>query len=283
MDNPPPMRLTERDKAVIECVYRYRVLMQSQIEQLLFTGRHRSIAQERLSLLYHHGYLERQFLPVRGGMMYSPILYLLDRRGAELLTREYGYDEVAWKREHNEVGIDFLEHSLAINQFRILVTLACHTHHYPILSWHGESDLKADYDFVTLRETGGKSRRVSVIPDSAFIIDTPRQSEKTKAYFFLELDRGTMTTKRFKTKIEAYLAYIDGGGYEKRYGTKGLRVLTVTESAARLENLRRVTEDAGGKSRFWFATLPQLRVENVLSQPIWQVAGREGLSTLIEL
>ncbi len=41
LDPPPTMRMTPRDLAVIEAVYRYHVLTQSQIECLLFTGLNR--------------------------------------------------------------------------------------------------------------------------------------------------------------------------------------------------------------------------------------------------
>lgn len=281
MTSPPPMYLTERDRQVIEAVYQYRILTQNQLERLFFSQK--TSAQRRLSLLYHHGFLERQFLPVRGGIMNSPILYLLDKRGAEMLTAEFGYDEVYWKREHNEVSVEFLEHALAINEFRILIVRACKRLNYPLLTWRGESDMKADYDRVKIPKAQGGLMSVSLIPDSHFVIDTPRQAEKTKAFFFLEVDRGTMETKRFKTKIEAYTAYIDSGAYEKKYGTRGLRILTVTPSKKRLQNLREVTEAAGGRNRFWFAVLPELTPENIIDKPIWQVAGREGLSTLIEL
>jgi hypothetical protein len=278
---PPSMTLTERDKRIIEAVYQYRVLTQSQIQHLFFSQK--TSAQRRLQLLYHHGFLERQFLPVRGGIMNSPILYLLDKRGAEMLTAEFGYDEVHWKREHNEVSADFLEHALAINEFRILIVLACKRLTYPLLTWRGENEMKADYDRVKIRKAQGGQVSVSLIPDSHFVIDTPRQAEKTKAFFFLELDRGSMVTKRFKTKIEAYMEYVESGAYERKYGTRGLRVLTVALSQGRLQSLRQVTEEAGGRNRFWFAVLSELTSENIIDKPVWQVAGREGLSTLIEL
>jgi hypothetical protein len=235
------MRLTERDRQIIEAVYLHRVLRQDQVQALFFGSK--SAAQRRLALLYHHGYLARQFLPVRGGIMNSPILYLLDRRGAELLRAEYGYEEVRWHARDNKVGEDFLEHALAINDFRIAVCLASRHAGYRVLTWLGEAELKADYDRVAIRSASGRKRAVPVIPDSYFALDTPQG----RAHFFLELDRGTMTTRRFRTKIEAYLAYYQGGGYQRRFGTRSLRVLTVTLGERRLENLKRVTGEAGGE------------------------------------
>jgi hypothetical protein len=273
--NPPPMLLTERDKAIIAAVYEYRALRQDQLQALFFGSQ--TAAQRRLALLYHHGFLERQFLLARGGIMNSPILYLLDRRGEELLRAEYGADEVQWKSGDNKVGGDFLEHTLSINDFRIAVTLACHQLGYAVLEWRSEAQLKQEYDRVTLRTPTGRSRTVAVVPDSFFALQTPYG----RTHFFLELDRGTMTTKRFQTKVEAYLVYYRSGGYQKRYGARSLRVLTVTLGERRLESLKAVTEQAGGQAWFWFGVLPELSAERALNAPVWSVAGREGRFSLI--
>ncbi|MBK8025150.1 MAG: replication-relaxation family protein [Chloroflexi bacterium] len=71
------------------------------------------------------------------------------------------------------------------------------------MQWRGENDLKADYDRVNIRSESGRLVNVSVIPDSYFVLQTPLGV----AHFFLELDRGTMTVKRFKNKIVAYQTY----------------------------------------------------------------------------
>lgn len=273
--NPPRLVLTARDKAIIRAVHEYRVLRQDQVQALFFGSR--SAAQRRLALLYHHGFLERQFLLVQTGFMSSPSVYLLDRRGEELLRAEVGLDDVHWKSSHNQVGSDFLEHALAINDVRVAVTLAARQGDYDLLEWRSETDLKQDYDRVTLPAARGGSRSVAVVPDSYFALDTPHG----KTHFFLELDRGTMTTKRFRTKIDAYLAYYRSGGYEQRYGARSLRMLTVTLGERRLESLKVVTEEAGGTVWFWFAVLPELTPDTVLEGRVWQVAGKPGREPLI--
>src|SRR5690606_23175009 len=84
--NPPPIHLTERDQAVIKAVYEYRVLTTQQLKTLFFPSLHQAYA--RLAALYHHGFLARQFTGVYADKMNTPILYTLDRRGAELLRAE---------------------------------------------------------------------------------------------------------------------------------------------------------------------------------------------------
>ncbi len=278
--NPPRMQVTERDKHIIQAVAQYRVLRQDQI-QVLFFGQNpgaKAAAQRRLVKLYDGGFLARFFLPTRGGLMSSPILYGLDRRGIELLRAEWGYEDLRWYPTSKALKDDFLEHTLAIADIRVAVTVACHRLGYALLTWRGEAELKADYDYITVRTAKGYTKSVSVIPDSYFVLDTPLG----KAHFFLEVDRGTMTTERFRTKIAAYMAYQHSGSYERRYGTRSLRVLTVTLGEQRLTNLMRVTEQVGGKQWFWFATLSQLAAQQVLSAPVWQVAGLTGHLPLIE-
>ncbi|MHB8625520.1 MAG: replication-relaxation family protein [Aggregatilineales bacterium] len=276
------MRLTDRDKEAVEAIYRYRVLTQAQLEQLVYHSCHPSVAQHRLSLLYHHGYLARQFLPVRGGMVTSPILYLLDQKGADLLKREWGAEQVKWTPAQRNVTSLFFFHTLALNDVRIAITCACRACGYRVVNWTGESAIKATYESVTVQTASGRAERIPILPDGYFAVVDVHNDPKSAAHFFVELDRGTETTKRFGRKIRAYIAYLNSGRYTARYGTKSLRVLTVTEGKRRLKHLKQVTEAAGGKSRFWFTTLNVLTEETALTHPIWQVAGRTEPCSLID-
>lgn len=266
-ENPPPMRITERDIQIIQAVYEYRVLTTQQLKALFFPSLHQ--AYFRLGALYQHGFLDRRFVGAAIDKNNTPIMYVLDKRGAELLQAERGFDIQWTHREYKQVGLPFLEHTLAINTVRVAVVKACEQQAgFTLLQWRSEGDLKDDYDHVTIHSEKGKSVSVSVIPDSYFVLDSPRGT----AHFFLELDRGTMTTKRFKQKVLAYQAYYQNGAYQRRYNTKSLRVLTVATSLVRAQNLHKMTEEAQGKQRFWFTTLEQITVEQVLNVPIWQVA-----------
>jgi len=77
--------------------------------------------------------------------------------------------------------------------------------------------------------------RVPVAPDAFFGLQDP----KGRTQYFLEADRGTMTVKRFLSKLKAYAAYWQEKRHETRFGIRYFRVLTVTTSAARRENLLR--------------------------------------------
>jgi hypothetical protein len=281
LDNPPLMVLTERDKRVIEAVYRYRVLTQIQITKLFFTRP--NTAQRRLSLLFDHEFLSRDFLPVRGGIMTSPILYSLGKQGARVLTQELGYTNIQIKSETKRTGQEFLEHLLAVNEFRITVTLACEQFGFPIHTWLGQHDMRANPDKVTIQNKNEGTTQQALIPDSYFVIQVPQGTENKKAYFFLEYDRGTEPLDTLKQKVRMYSTYIESGGYENRYGTKAVRILMVAQGKQRVRNLKKLTETIQPSTRFWFAALPDLKPENVFTEPIWYVAGREEQVALISL
>lgn len=272
------MRLMPRDLEVLKAVYEYRVMTHAQLTKLVFGNNHPSVATKRLYALYHNGYLERLFLPVRGGVAVSPTLYLLAEKGAQELAISGEYLNFYWSRDHLKVGTLFLSHTLAISEFRLRVTLACRAAGIPLVEWRGERDLKNDYDRIPITTPSGHTRQVPIIPDGYFVL----QTTEGKRHFMLELDRGTMEAKRFRAKVEGYTAYVESGAYTRRYGTKSLRVLTVTESQRRMKNLKTLTERAGGKSRFWFASMEALSAESLLFDPRWHVAGRSEQHALLE-
>ncbi|MCA9904503.1 MAG: replication-relaxation family protein, partial [Anaerolineae bacterium] len=208
------MRLTDRDKDIIEAVYRYRILRQDQIQRLFFGTA--AAAQRVLVRLYDHTFLERKFLPVYEGR--SPTLYVLDKRGAELLRAERGHEDMVWYSSSKDLKPDFIEHTTAVNDFRISVEVSAARFGLELITWASEGQLKSDYDRVTIPNA---KRPVSLIPDSYFCLDTPFG----RAHFFVEIDRGTETLERFKDKVRAYVNYHSSGAYERRYGTKSLRVL----------------------------------------------------------
>jgi hypothetical protein len=274
LTHPQPMRLTARDVEIVEAVHQYRVLRQDQIQGLFFSTK--NAAQRALARLYDHGFLERKFLPVLYGR--SPTLYVLDKRGADLLRSKHGYEDLNWYASSKALKTDFIEHTTALNDFRVSVVVAARRRGLKLTTWASESQLKADYDRVRIAEV---RQPVSVIPDGYFVLDTPRG----EAHFFVEVDRGTETLQRFKQKVSAYIAYHESGGYERRYGTRSLRILTIATGEGRLANLRTATrpgvEGTRGRQRFWFALASDLTPATVLSEPVWYLAEEDAPRALV--
>jgi hypothetical protein len=102
-----------------------------------------------------------------------------------------------------------------------------------------------------------------------------------RAHCFLEVDRATEANKRWGLRVQAYKVYTESKRYSERYGTKSLRVLTVTVGPKRLANLKSTTEKAVGRGMFWFTTLEQIRAQDLLSAAIWEVAGERSKQAFI--
>lgn len=300
----PPLQLTPRDIILIEAVYSFRALTTPQIEALLFPGNQEKIqpgaknpqsgktnrCRHRLKLLYHHGYLHREELPLPLNDGRKPLVYFLDKRGKEALCRHYDLDpkEIDWEPRHNTVGEPFIEHMLKTNDIRVAITVGAQQQGFSLATWLDDHTLRKQQnrDYVLLRgPQGTKPRKVAVVPDGYFHLQTPQY----EFHFVLETDRRTVVGqysrwggKDWSRKVRAYIAYFTPSApgqpsiYEQRFGTSKLRVLTVTTGQTRLENLKRITEQAGGRERFWFTTFDRLRPETVLTELIWHKAGTDG-------
>jgi hypothetical protein len=295
-ENTPPVRLTERDLAIIDAVYTYRALTTNQIQQLLFpvvTGgsvRGRLVhCQHRLKLLYHNGYLTRDERPTKLSEGRQALIYFLDKLGAQAIAayRHVALEELDWRPRDNTAGAShlFLDHLLHTNDVRIALQLAAATDGWDIVRWLDDRTLRRREmkEYVALPETG---EHVAIVPDGFFSL----ARERDIYHHFIEADLATVVGLSSKSgrrdwarKVRAYLAYFQSGQYAKRYKAQSFRVLTVTTGAGRLENLLRITEEAGGKSIFWFTTYEALSAQPFVAAPIWSVANREGLSALIQL
>ena len=265
LSKPPPMRLTERDAQVVKAVNDYRIIRQTQIQRLFFSSK--NTAQYRLWLLWQHRFLKRQFLPVLGGVQTSPILYLLDIRGAELLERDFGYTKETLRYSRTKrPSYRFLEHTLGLSEIRLSVELSCRDASFALEEWRDEKAVKSGYDTIRLGRKYG-----AVLPDAYFVISVPAG----KLHFFLEYDRGPESLTFFKKKISIYWTYFQSGMCKSRYGTNRIRVLTVTEGGPtrsgrqRLTNLQKLTKQIGAHTWFWFTSLEQLVYEDFFTASIW--------------
>jgi len=239
--------ITQRDRDIILAVYENRFLRREQIERLFFADSSTSACNRRLKKLYQQKILERIFQPVSFG--HSQAIYALDTRGADLIAKEFGIKRpsLSWKKKDNRVRFMFLEHTLAINDFKISLELAINQRNdVELLFWKRESKELND----RVPDPEGKRKYLTVVPDGFFGIKTP----EGRSYFFLEIDMGTESNQRFARKIVAYRQYWKTRKYTERYGFRSFRVLTVTTSEKRLKNLLKACYNAGGRNMFLFAS-----------------------------
>ncbi|NLF02710.1 MAG: hypothetical protein GX601_17220 [Anaerolineales bacterium] len=263
----------------MDAIYRYRVLRRDQAQQLFFPSK--NTANQRLKLLHQHGFLARRRLPVEYGQGSGQALYLLGGRGAALVAAQLGVDvaEIGWRRTHNHVSSPFLEHTLMVNDIRLAVEAAASQQGYRIEAWLREEELKVAPDRVWVETRSRQRRRIAVVPDAHFRLSMTGH----RACFFLEADRATETQGCWAQKIRAYLAYIHSGAYLRRYGSRSLRILTVTTGEKRMANLVRTTAQtcrSRDQGLFWFTSVEQVAQDTVLNAPVWRVNGEEGLMHL---
>lgn len=293
----PGLSLTARDIEIINAVYEYRALTAPQVEALFFpkasvkgAPKTHSNCQRRLRLLTEHGFLlriEQEQLLSEGR---KPLVYFLAKHGAEELAVALGstVSELDWRSGQEKVGRLFLDHLLATNSVRIAVTLAARRPPYQLVEWRDDKTLKREHatDKVTITGAGGATKQAAIVPDGYFVLDIGEEIIRA----FLEVDRRTVTGASeisgqhdWARKIRVYREYFRPEGlYEQRYGTKAGRVLTVTTGERRLDNLKRITEEQGGKSRYWFTTQAQATTEDILRAPIWAIAGRAGVYPIVK-
>jgi hypothetical protein len=265
----------ERDRAIIKLVYDYRFITSAQIQGLI-PGSERGILR-RLQILFHHGYLDRLKLSNN-----KPIVYGLGNEGAGVLTSHFGIDrqKVDWTTKNREAGERYIAHALMIANFRSTLELAMREMPDAALQfWEPEGSFKDEVSYESEHKT---QTRTPIVPDAYFAL----RVGKILLPFFLEADRSTMTNDRFLRKLTGYYHFWRQDKH-KNHGLSAFRVLTITISVARKENLRAIAKNADtnkqGFAGFWFAYEKEYaeHPEN-LFKPIWQTPRDDSYRALLE-
>jgi hypothetical protein len=299
----PRLYLKERDMAILIKLFDYQVLSSQQIHRLLFApdtpggatyGKLKG-SQRRLRQLWLHGYVFRDEVPTKISAGKLPLIYTLDQKGAQLLADRLKLEprEVV-KRSNPKLVLassPFLTHLQRTNDIRIDIAQATQRLGWKIVGWVDDFDLHRDYDRVTMsinpKDPDSKKKQVAIIPDGYFWL----QAGTRHFHHFIECDLRSLPgeytepgRKDWARRVRAYIEYYRSGMYHRRFHAgKSLRILTVTTSEARLRTLKEITERVGGKfkQRFLYTTFERLTPETALTEGIWNVAGRDGLHSLI--
>jgi len=270
------MRLTERDRRILEAVHAYDGLLSfSQIQRLFFTGK--SQTELRLRLLYQHRYLSRPDENQRRRL--SEMVYWLDKKGAETVASLNGtpLSEFVWRGEPRWFQI---EHDLAVNDFRLNLMEACQKDpQIKLETWIPEGEFWAYPDKVTYSFQDKKMTR-NIRPDGYFMLNTGEH----RIRYLLEIDRSTEDNPRFhREKILPGLAYLKSQAYEERFGHRSGRWLVVTTGERRLANMLSQAERTKTNGLFYFTTFDKISPATLLRIPIWQRADRKEKVPLVFL
>jgi DNA-binding Lrp family transcriptional regulator len=260
-------------------------------------GRSRERTNNRLSRLFHAGYIDRpraqlDYYPTSGS---APMVYALADGGAKLLGERLGaeFAHIEWSRINQDAGRPFIEHQLEIVDFYVALELAV----------RGRSDVRLIHSDELIAAFPEQTRamrnplalRVSVshnetmhdiglVPDFVFGLMYPNGARRC---IMDEIDRGTMPISRsdltqtsFERKMRAYLAAHVARQHEQQFGWKTFRVLTVTTDKHRArsmtEALRQIdVPGSPGPGLFFFALRDELRTGDPLVHAWQDGNGRE--------
>ena len=229
------MVLQPRDRQLLLALGKIRILDRDMAK--VVAGFHSTTrANTRLLQLTRAGLLNRFFVgTVAAG---RKAVYTLSEKGAALVDADYR----GLKRSHDEnlVGDLFVEHQLALAAIFVIVKCTpVPTAGVQVLKW------------LTFRQPPIAS--TSVIPDAYFEQQTPSGIRS----MFLEVDLGTETLKVWQKKIAAYLQLATSGEFSRKFGQQQFRVLVMTRSERRMQNIRSVIAKSTDKI-FWLTTFESI-------------------------
>lgn len=166
--------LTNRDVAVLVDVYQFRYLSASQVEALHFPSQR--TAYRRLQTLRDGKYLKAFTVQRVSGRIFH-----LDTYGAAVVAEsmQVDIDDLQWNREMRAPkDYYFLRHFMAINDFRIALTLACQNTAISLLGfipeYIGEKTDKGNvkkYLRDNVSDITDSLKQISHTPDAAFALE----------------------------------------------------------------------------------------------------------------
>lgn len=271
-----PLRLQPRDIALLRDVADFRFLNSEQV-LALHSGSRRNL-MARLNLLFQHSYLDRPESQTSARLTSAHFVYSLGRKGAELLSKDAEEREGIFRRvKEVERTLPLMAHALMLSQFRVCVTLAAKQNGVKITRFTQGYDLKE-----ILRSVHGENP--SLVPDAFFTIE----DKGDVINFFVEADRGTMTTERFVNKLKTYWSWRGDDRLKEKLRLSRFRVLTLTPSEGRSESLRNAGKsgDPRGEGSLMFlfapATAYNLSKPDMVLKPIWKSPKDETPHTILE-
>ncbi len=269
----PPGKLVigERDLRILRALAEHRFLTSEQLFALDGGGRRN--LQRRLQYLFHLGFVDRPSQQLSFDRPQSHIVYALGDKGADLLCERLAWPrgKVDWTTKNRQASASYIWHGLMISQFWTVLSLALRGNPASLVNWQQGAELR---DHVQV-----EGRRLAIVPDAFFTIE----EGDDLLHFFLEADRSTMSLKRFWGKMRAYWEWWKQDRHRDKFDISRFRVLTITLSDARKDNLRDVARRADdlrrGSAMFLFACEKSYNLqepESILC-PIWH-SPRDGKS-----
>jgi len=257
------LRLTDRDRKLICDVFLHRAMTRLQIQTLFFGSLSR--CNLRLRMLYDHGYLARHFPPE--APYGAQAAYTAGKAAAELVARSLEMDETEVIRLCREDPPSYLAHTLAVVEWRLALQKAVAQDDDLTLDlWLPELRCRHAYEMRTPPGRGGPAWREQVFKPDAFFRLALRSTGELRSYF-VEIDLGNTSTRRFEEKVQAHEQYLACGLFREMYDGGAFQTLVITTGPLRRRNLLEIAR--GQRSRlFRFCTWEDVRSDRLL-EPVW--------------
>jgi len=276
------------DDRFLRVIYRYHMLKPEQLTWRYYSRGSLTYVKARLKLLTDHGYLEANEQPTTRGR--SPFFYTLAGKGIKYL-KEAGFEVNRYYRPSRIVEfLPFLLHTFSVNDVLIAAELLVEDQpQLTLAEMQHELALKQDPCKVPVRRNGYSregetpTHHVTIVPDGwlDFRYDRGGDGAERRMCLWLEVDRGTVGKKEFKSKAAAILAFYQSGAYSRHFGTNSLRVaFATTDGMTRVNQMRAWLRDVLGKElekpgiteRFVCTALPaEIDPRSLFLTPTWHV------------
>jgi hypothetical protein len=236
-----------------------------------------------MRILKEAGYVESFNVPNIDESLFS-----VAKKGLKSVAESLGVEvkELKWTDTKTKPkDYYFMQHFLAINDFRIRLKEACDNSSITLFGfipdYFGEKTQSGGikkYIKDIICDINSEQEEISHTPDGVFALGKNGKS----ALFFLEIDRGTEVVsdvnKGVLKSLRFYISYLLNGKYQryaKDFGVesfKGFRSLYVTTSDKRLQNIRQATDtlkiSPKAKRFHWITTFEKIEEKNIF-EPIW--------------
>jgi hypothetical protein len=296
----PVGTVTARDLAIVARVARFRFLTSHQIARA-DGGSHQQVLR-RLRLLFDLALLDRPRAQVLQMAQVledgsKPLVYGLARGGARLLaeTGLFAAEHLDWTTKNARATALFLAHTIETADVMLGFEQAAAAHadlhvidHHELLPLMPEATRSARDPFRCRVRIALERREplvIGVVPDRLFCLAF---ADATRLNFALELDRGTMDIRSrqlvgkssYRRKLIGYWQLWQQRLHTTAWGFQSFRVLTVTPSEKRLDNMLDVQREVtgGGSNLFLFSTPQRLAAHGPLG-PAW-VSGKGHICQL---
>ena len=292
---PPPFRVTDRDIAILRAIGQFRFLSSLQVQRIV-GGSERGV-RNRLRNLFAHAYLDRpqHQRAELAGFLNPPLVYGLGKNGARLLA-DLGSPidhRLDWTTKNTRATSPFLAHTIEVAETMMAFTSACLDaasprllDHHELLPLMPEATRDAPDPFALRVKFRHRSKElaIAVVPDRLFALVYP----DTRHNFALELDRGTMdiNAKRlvgkssFRRKLLGYFHAWREKRHTDVWDFKSFRILTVTTSEKRIENMIAAQRDVAADcppGLFLYSTPQRLSKHGALG-PAWVTSKSSSVS-----